>query len=279
MTFPILDAILFAILQGITELFPISSLGHGVLVPAWLHWAIDRQSPAFLPFMVVLHLGTAAALLLYFWRDWAALIGGFVKARGGFGNEDSRLMWRLVFGTIPAVVLAVLFEKKIKSLFVSPTVVLVFLAVNGLILLIGDRLKRRRAHRDLDDLSAPGAIAIGTAQALALIPGISRSGATLVAGLAQGLDYASAARFSFLLATPIIAAAGVWEMPKLLHLGPDVQWGLMASCGLIAGALAYASTWLLMRYFKRSEVESLRPFGWYCLAVGLGGLAVTFGMH
>ncbi|MBV8656543.1 MAG: undecaprenyl-diphosphate phosphatase [Burkholderiales bacterium] len=278
MTFPILDALLFAILQGITELFPISSLGHGVLVPAWLHWAIDRQSPAFLPFMVVLHLGTATALLLYFWRDWAALIAGFLKARGGFGNEQSRLMWRLVFGTLPAVVLAVLFEKKIKALFVSPTIVLVFLAVNGLILLVGDRLKRRRAHRDLDDLSAPGAVAIGTAQALALIPGISRSGATLVAGLAQGLDYASAARFSFLLATPIIGAAGVWEMPKLRHLGPDVQWGLMIACGVVAGTLAYASTWLLMRYFKRSEVESLRPFGWYCLAVGLGGLAYTF-MH
>ncbi|MBV8467127.1 MAG: undecaprenyl-diphosphate phosphatase [Burkholderiales bacterium] len=276
MTLPLIQAILFAVLQGITELFPISSLGHGVIVPTWLHWAIDPREPAFLPFMVVLHLGTAAALLLYFWRDWAELIGGFLRAKGGFGNEQSRLMWRLMFGTIPAGLIAFALEKQIRALFTSTTVVLVFLAVNGVILLIGDQLKRRRAHRDLDDLSAGGAIGIGVAQALALIPGISRSGVTLVAGLAQGLDYVSSARFSFLLATPIIAAAGMHQVPKMIKLGPTVPWPLVIACGVIAGVLAYLSTWVLMRWFKKSEIESLRPFGYYCLIVGIGGLVANF---
>jgi undecaprenyl-diphosphatase len=274
MTFNVLQAILFAILQGVTELFPISSLGHGVLIPTWLNWSIDPRQESFLPFMVVLHLGTATALLVYFWRDWADLLGGFARARGGFGNEQSRLMWRLVFGTLPAVVIGALLEKQIRALFASTTVVLAFLAINGLLLLVGDRLKKRRAHRDLDDLSAGGAVGIGLAQALALIPGISRSGVTLVAGLSQGLDYASSARFSFLLATPIIAGAGAHQMLKMVKLTTQVPWMLVIGCGVLAGVMAYLSTWLLMRYFKKSEVESLRPFGWYCLVVGLGGLAV-----
>ena len=267
-----IEALLFAVIQGVSELFPVSSLGHGALIPDWLHWSINRTSPDFLPFMVVLHLGTAAALLLYFRRDWLQLISGFLKARGKADNPEARLLWLLIAGTVPAGLLGLLLEKQLRALFASATAVLIFLSLNGLLLLWGDRLKRRQAHLDLERLSLSGAIKIGAGQALALLPGFSRSGSTLVAGLAHGLDYASSARFSFLLATPIIAAAGVLEVPKLAH--SQASAGLLLSCGLLSGACAYASTAFLMRYFKKSEIESLRPFGYYCLLVGLGGLLI-----
>jgi len=267
-----IEAILFAIIQGVSELFPISSLGHGILIPDWLHWSLNRTHPDFLPFMVMLHLGTAAALLLYFRHDWAALIGGFIKARGRADNAEARLMWRLIAGTIPAGLIGLLLEKQLRILFGSATAVLVFLALNGLLLLWGERLGKRHAHMELDQLSIVGAIKIGAGQALALLPGISRSGVTLISGLLHGLDHASAARFSFLLATPIIAAAGVLEIPKLLHAGHAQPWGLLLASAAVAGICAYASTWFLMRYFKKTEIESLRPFGLYCLVLGVGGL-------
>ena len=139
-----IEALLFAIIQGISELFPVSSLGHGVLIPDWLHWSINRTSPDFLPFMVVLHLGTAAALLLYFRRDWLQLIGGFLKAGGKASNPDARLLWLLIAGTIPAGLLGLLLEKQLRALFTSATAVLIFLSLNGLLLLWGDRLKRNK---------------------------------------------------------------------------------------------------------------------------------------
>lgn len=271
-----IEALLFAIIQGISELFPISSLGHGVLIPDWFHWSINRLHPSFLPFMVMLHLGTAAALLIYFRHDWYRLIGGFIRAGGRATNDDARLMWLLIAGTIPAGLLGLLLEKKLRILFTSTTAVLVFLALNGLLLLWGDRLKKARAHLDLSRLSISGAIKIGLGQALALLPGFSRSGATLVAGLAHGLDYASSARFSFLLATPIITAAGILEIPKLAHSSTPPPWLLFIGCGLVSGLCAYLSTWFLMKYFKKAEIESLRPFGYYCLLVGIIGLAIKF---
>ncbi|WP_287882444.1 undecaprenyl-diphosphate phosphatase [Aquitalea sp.] len=266
------EALLFAVIQGISELFPVSSLGHGILIPDWLHWSLNRSNPDFLPFMVMLHLGTALALLLFFYRDWLQLIAGFIRAKGGSSNPEARLMWRLLAGTIPAGLLGLLLEKQLRVLFGSATAVLVFLSINGLLLLWGERLGQRRAHKSLDELSITGAIKIGSGQALALLPGISRSGVTLISGLAHGLDHASAARFSFLLATPIILAAGILEIPKLAHAGHAQPWGLLLACGAVAGLCAYASTWFLMRYFKKTEIESLRPFGWYCLLLGLGGL-------
>ncbi len=269
---PIVEAILFAILQGVTELFPISSLGHGVIVPDLFHWQMDRNSEAFLPFMVVLHLGTAAALLVYFRRDWIDLFRGFFRANGKPDNPQSRLLWQLAVGTLPAGLLGLLFEKKLRLLFGNTTLVLVFLSVNGVILLVGDRLKRRGGGKPLDALGYGSALRIGFAQALALFPGISRSGSTLVAGLGSGLDYASAARFSFLLATPIILAAGLLEIPKLLHMTGDIPFALIGICGVISGVCAYLSIWFLMRYFNRHDVEALRPFGWYCLTVGILGL-------
>ncbi len=271
-----IEALLFAVIQGVSELFPISSLGHGILIPDWLHWSLNRSNPDFLPFMVMLHLGTAIALLLYFHRDWQQLIGGFLRARGRADNAEARLMWRLIAGTIPAGLIGLLLEKQLRVLFSSATAVLVFLTLNGLLLLWGERLGKRQPHKDLDQLTILGAIKIGSGQALALLPGISRSGVTLLSGLAHGLDHASAARFSFLLATPIIAAAGVLEIPKLAHAGHAQPWGLLLACGALAGLCAYASSWFLMRYFKKTEIESLRPFGLYCLALGIGGLLMKF---
>jgi len=274
-----LDLLLLAILQGITELFPISSLGHSVLVPALLHWPISRDAPWFLPYIVVLHLGTAAALFIYFWRDWLTLLGGTMAARGSFKDPQARLFWLLVCGTVPAALLGLMLEHRIRDLFAGFTVAAVFLMVNGVLLLAGDLLKRRLGSSDPSSLGAGKALLIGCAQALALIPGISRSGVTLVAGILGGLDYAASARFSFLLATPIIGAAGVLEIPKLLLQHASLPDGLMPVIllgGLLSGVFAWLSTWFLMRWFKSHELMALRPFGIYCLLAGATALLIAY---
>ncbi|MBV8045524.1 MAG: undecaprenyl-diphosphate phosphatase [Paludibacterium sp.] len=267
-----LHAILFAIMQGISELFPVSSLGHGVILPDLLHWNLDRQDPSFLAFMVMLHLGTALALFIYFYRDWLSLLGGFIRAGGRPVTPESRLVWLLIAGTVPAGLIGLLLEKKLRALFGSTTFVLAVLIVNGIILIAGDMMRQSGRGRTLDELSFFGALKIGLVQALALIPGISRSGVTLIAGLRQGLSYAASARFAFLLATPIIGAAGVLEVPKLLHEKSQIPLSLALGCGLLSGFFAYLSTWVLMRYFNKHEIQALRPFGWYCIGLGLVGL-------
>lgn len=268
-----LHMLLFAMMQGITELFPISSLGHGVLMPALLGWNLNRHNPDFLPFLVVLHLGTASALLLFFWRDWKDILTGVLQSRGRPSNDHARLFWLLVVASIPAGLLGLLFEKKLKLLFGSVTIVTVFLILNGVVLLVGDALKHRRASHQLENMGWRRALAIGVAQAFALFPGFSRSGVTLVGGLATGLDYAASARFTFLMATPIIAAAGLLEVPKLFKAHVHMDPGLVFLSGLVAGGFAYLSTWILMRYFNTHEVKALRPFAFYCIAAGLAVLA------
>jgi len=262
---------ILAILQGVTELFPISSLGHSVLVPALLHWPIDRDAPWFLPYIVVLHLGTAAALFIYFWDDWRKLLAGTWAARGRPGDPAARLFWLLACGTVPAGLLGFLLEHKVRELFSGFVVAAVFLMLNGFVLLLGDRLKQHDGAAAPEALSWRTAFLIGCAQALALIPGISRSGVTLVAGLMGGLGYTASARFSFLLATPIIAAAGLLEIPKLLRqhtaLPPELMFSIVAG-GLLAGVFAWLSTWFLMRWFRSHELMALRPFGVYCLLAG-----------
>lgn len=274
-----LHLLILAIIQGVTELFPISSLGHSILVPAVLHWPINREAPWFLPYIVVLHLGTATALFIYFWRDWFTLLGGAWKARGNVQDAQARLFWLLVVGTIPAGLIGLALEHRIRALFGGFAVAAVFLMVNGVILLIGDALKHRAARHELTNMGWGRAFGIGIAQALALIPGISRSGATLVAGVWSGLDYASSARFSFLLATPIIAAAGLLEIPKLVKPHAVLPEGLLLTIvlgGILAGVFAWLSTWLLMRYFRKTEVTALRPFGIYCLLAGAVALLLHF---
>jgi undecaprenyl-diphosphatase len=268
-----IQAFAIAVLQGATELFPVSSLGHAVVLPAVLGWNLDQHAPAFLPFLVMLHLGTAAALLLYFWRDWLSLALGVLGLASRHQIRESRRVFLLiVVATIPAVVVGFTLEHFLRRLFAAPTLAAAFLVANGLLLLVGERL-RRRTHRPLSSLGVADALSIGLWQCTALIPGISRSGATIVGGLLRGIDHADAAHFSFLIATPIILGATVLEVPKLLHAGmPPGVFGLAAAAAVVAGATAFASTAFLMRYFRRHDAWALNPFAYYCIAVGLASV-------
>ena len=250
---------------------PVSSLGHGVILPSLLGWNIDQESPTFLPFFVVLHLGTAAALFVFFWREWVSVIRGFfrtLRARDLESDREGRLAWLLLAGTIPTGLVGIAFQKALSANFARPALAAVFLVVNGVLLLLGERLRLRRLKRGASELSFWQAVAVGTSQVLALIPGISRSGVTLVGGMASGLGAETAARFSFLLATPIILAAGVLEVPKLVEFGTPHTLGVAILGGIVAGAAAYASTALLMLLFRRREIEALGPFGYYCIGAG-----------
>jgi undecaprenyl-diphosphatase len=268
------QAIFIAILQGLTELFPVSSLGHAVVLPRLLGWDLDENAAYFLPFLVVLHLGTAAALLLYFWRDWIGLLLG-VLGRGS--PEERRAQWRLaaliVIATIPAVIFGFALRKPLGVLFGAPVIAAIFLVVNGGVLFVGERLRRRGGDRQLDDMSWGGALLIGLLQSTALIPGISRSGATMVGGLLIGLRHQAAAHFSFLIATPIILGAAVLEVPKILREGAHIN-GIAWLAGLVAGVTAFLSVAFLMRYFRRHDFEALDPFAYYCWAAG----AISLGL-
>ncbi len=281
MTF--LQAIFFAVVQGVSELFPVSSLGHAVILPAVLGWHIDQDAPQFLPFLVVLHLGTATALLIYFWREWWGLLLALLR-RGEEIADRRHLVALLVIGTLPAVVLGFIFEHRLRHLFGSPVAAAFFLIINGFVLFGGERLRRRalraRDRRELGDANWRDAFFVGLWQTLAFLPGISRSGATIVGGLLVGLRHEDAARFSFLLATPVIAGAAVLEIPKLRHLpiaagATAVSGGTLWIAGLVAGVTAYASTAFLLRYFRSHEENpALDPFAYYCWAVGLLALVL-----
>src|SRR5581483_6675257 len=194
------QAIILAVVQGITELFPISSLGHAVLMPAILGWNVDENAAGFLPFLVVMHLGTAIALLLYFWRDWLDFALAVLVRRGPRAQAERRLFWRVVVATLPAVVIGGLFEHLLKKGFGAPMIAAAFLVLNGVMLFAAERW-RGRHDRALRDLGWLQALMIGFWQCLALIPGLSRSGATMAGGFLAGLDHEDAARFSFLTAT------------------------------------------------------------------------------
>jgi undecaprenyl-diphosphatase len=273
-----LQALVIAILQGITELFPVSSLGHAVVLPRLLGWNIDQHDPAFLPFLVVLHLGTAAALLAYFWRDWLSLVLAFFGA-GPVAERQAqwRLLWLIVVATIPAALIGYGFEKYLRTLFGSPVIAAAFLVVNGGLLFVGERLRRKGGTRVLGEMSWREALLIGLWQSTALIPGISRSGATIIGGLLIGFHHREAAHFSFLIAAPIILGAGVHEVPHLFHPEVAAHFGaLVWIAGLVAGITAYASTAFLMRYFRRHDFDALDPFAYYCWGAGLISLALFF---
>jgi undecaprenyl-diphosphatase len=277
-----LQALVLALLQGVSELFPISSLGHTILLPAVLHWTnINRADPSFLAFVVVLHLGTALALIVFYRREWAAIVRALVVSviRGKLSGERfERIGWLLVIGTLPVGILGVLFEAPVRALFGSPAPAAIFLAINGLIMFAGEALRRRqlvdpaRADRPLETLSYAGSVAIGFAQSFALLPGISRSGASMVAGLLCDLDHEDAAHFSFLLATPVIFAAALLETHYLFAPGAHVVAFQAVAGGVVAAIAAYLSVAFLTRYFKTND---LRPFGWYCLIAGLVCFALS----
>ena len=268
-----LQSILIAILQGATELFPVSSLGHAVVLPALFKTGIDQHSPEFLPFLVMLHLGTATALLAYFWRDWWA-IGIGVLGLGDDVSEARRVFLLIIVATIPAVIVGFALEKLVRGLFGSPLIAASFLMVNGGVLLFGERL-RGKGNRPVSSLTKLDALVIGCFQCLALIPGISRSGVTIVGGLLRGVDHEGSAHFSFLIATPIILGATVLEVPKLLHEHvPEGVFAMSAIAAVVAGITAYLSTWFLMRYFKNQDSWALTPFAIYCLLAGAASVGV-----
>src|SRR5689334_16896500 len=275
------------LLQGASELFPVSSLGHAVIVPSILHWDFKQSDPSFVPFLVLLHIGTATALLVLYRSQWVAIIRGFFTAaiRGQIKTDSERLAMLLLVGTIPAAVLGVFLESRIKSFFASPFVAAVFLIVNGL-LMLGFEMIRRRSERgstraeqeahfgQAERISFRAAAIVGACQALAFVPGISRSGVTIGGGLVAGLRHQEAARFSFLLATPTIFGAGIVEVPQLFTSGvPLAQYAVAA---VLSGLAAYASARFLLRYFRSGRLD---PYGFYCIAAGLVSLALLrFGL-
>lgn len=293
----LLHAIVISLLQGAFELFPVSSLGHSVLVPALLGWdewkAGDPHNASFVAFVVVLHLGTAVALLTFFWRDWLRIIGAVLRSIGNRKLSDDpreHFGWLIAVGTIPAGILGFLLEKPLKDLFGKPALIALFLVLNGGMMLAGERLRRRQRvavaagdggvatmtrGKEIADVGFGEGIGVGTAQALALLPGFSRSGATITGGLLVGLRHEEAARYSFMLATPIILAAGVLEVPKLFAADANIGLGLAAMGFVISGTTAYLAVRFLLKYF---ETERLDPFGYYCIAFGVFCLAI-FGVR
>lgn len=255
-----------SVLQGVTELFPVSSLGHTLLVPAVLGMHLDKQAPQLLPFLVALHLGTALALFVYFGRRWVQLIGGFFGSLTGRHTADGHMAWALIIGTIPAGLIGLLLEKRLERLFHDMRIVAAALIVNGILLWIGDRIQRHRAL----SLASPSRLTygqaawVGIAQIGALIPGFSRSGLTMIAGAQVGLSAEKAAEFSFLLGTPIILAAGILELPKLMHVHGQMADALLG--GVLTFFAALLSVRFLMKYFEGRG--RLATFGVYCVIAG-----------
>ncbi|MGN6171667.1 MAG: undecaprenyl-diphosphate phosphatase [Streptosporangiaceae bacterium] len=341
-----LEAAVVGLIQGVTELFPVSSLGHNVLIPALIggSWARDlnvaaTESP-YLAFIVGLHVATAIALLIYFWRDWVRIIKGFFSslrqiARPAAGttrwmlqSPDEQLAWLIILATIPVGLAGLVFEHVFRVIFGRPAYAAVFLIINGLILLGGERFRRRASLEADEEIAAqreaaerehalagagggyatpyPGrarhaasrrdprleemdnafesddrlsrmgygqALIIGSAQVLALLAGISRDGVTMVAGMARGLSREDAARFAFLLATPVILAAGALKIPDLMGpLGNDIH-GQVVVGSVLSGVGAYVSVKYLVRYFR---TRTLTPFGIYCIIAGLASIAYLY---
>ena len=293
-TLTYLQSVTIGLLQGVTELFPVSSLGHSVLVPAWIggSWADlvtqgdsgDSGSSPYLAFIVALHVATALALLVFYRRDWIAIIGGFITVLRTRRVETStqRLAVLVVVATVPVGITGLLLEHPLRTLFAKPLAAAVFLTINGVILGAGEVLRRRAAgrpvaatpgasttgtltHRSLETLEYREAAVIGVFQTFALLAGISRSGITMVGGLVRGLDHEDAAKLSFLLATPVILAAGVLKLPSLAGPAGSGIAGQVVVGAIVAGLAAYASLRFLTRYF---QTRTLVPFEVYSLVAG-----------
>jgi undecaprenyl-diphosphatase len=286
------QAIVLGILQGATELFPISSLGHTVLFPTLFGWngLVDAQSQSesyWLALVVMLHVGSALGLLFYFRRDWVEIVRAFFHTLSTRRAQTSteRLAWLIIVASIPAGVIGLVFERELRRLTAKPEVAAIFLMVNGLVLFAAEWFRRRAqvrelavaegakpdGGRELDTLEYREAFVVGVAQSTALIAGISREGVTMGAGLARGLDHSDSARFAFLLATPIILAAGLFKLPDLLgHLGDGVRGQALVAC-VAAAVTAVFTVTFLVKYFK---TRTLIPFAIYCLV--FGGIMVVY---
>lgn len=275
----VFQVLVLALLQGVTELFPVSSLGHTVILPSLLRWNINQADPTFLAFVVLLHVGTATALVIYFWRDWVDIVSAVLRsviAGRMQGTPNERLGWRLIAGTIPVGIIGTVFQKQVQALFANPRAAALFLIVNGVIMFLGERLRRQAVTAEegrtaLDRLPLRTAIGVGSAQILALLPGISRSGSSMVAGLFANLTHEAAARFAFLLATPVILGAGVLKIPDLFTPTALPHLPVYLLGGVAAGVAAFLSVAYLMRYFR---VGRLDPFAIYCAAFGILSLVL-----
>jgi undecaprenyl-diphosphatase len=290
-----LEAGVIGAVQGVAELFPISSLGHSILIPAWVggSWSrdLDVSSPEspYLAFIVGLHVATALALIIYFWRDWVRIIRGLATSivRREVADADQKLAWLLVLATIPVGLVGLIFEHWLRTHLGKPNPAAAFLVLNGLVLLGAEWMTRRAGDLDTEYVderesgpesdarlarqSVAGAVLVGSAQILALAPGLSRSGVTMVAGLFKGLSREDAARFSFLLATPVILAAGALKLGDLSGpLGNGIR-GQVLFGSVLSGVGAYLSVRFLTRYFAH---RSLRPFGVYCILAGVASLVL-----
>jgi undecaprenyl-diphosphatase len=271
------QAVILGLLQGFSELFPISSLGHSVILPKLLGWNIHQNDKYFITFLVATHLATAIVLLGFFWRDWVRIVKGLGRSLRDRGidpeDTDAKLGWLLVVGTIPAGILGLLLEHALRDVFASAPSAALFLALNGVLLFAAERLRRRAPAVETDDdarlarqLTWRSAVSVGAAQAIALIPGFSRSGATMGGGLLVGLTNRDAARFAFLLATPIIGAAAILKLPELFGPEGDGIRGPALVGALCSAVTAYLAVRFLMRFF---ETRTLTPFAVYCLAAGI----------
>jgi undecaprenyl-diphosphatase len=287
------QAAVLGVLQGISELFPISSLGHTVLFPTLFGWhalvkAQSRPESFWLAFVVMLHVGSAVGLLVYFWRDWVQLVTAWFRTlvRRRIETPMERLAWLIVIASIPAGILGLVLEHPLRVALSKPLSAAIFLMVNGLILFGGERVRRRAevralairrgadssGDRDLDTLEFREAAVVGLAQSAALLPGISRDGVAMTAGLARGLNHEDSARFAFLLATPLILAAGLFKLPDLTGpLGNGIRGQALVGA-LCAAVLAWVTVRFLVNYFK---TKTLRPFAVYCLLFGLAMVIYT----
>jgi len=268
------QAAVLGALQGITELFPVSSLGHTVLLPSLFGWHLDQASPQFVAFIILTHLATALVLLGFFWRDWLNIVSGIfrtLKVRR-ISEEDSygKLGWLIVLSTVPVGVLGLLFQEQLTQLFAAPKLVAGALILNGALLFAGEKLRTRAPEGKVDDralarLSWLQAVGVGIAQCFALIPGFSRTGATMTASLYNGLSHENSARYAFLLATPVIFAASLLKVPDLFADG-GVAAGPAFFGALCSAIAAYFSIRFLTKYF---ETKTLTPFAVYCVLAGI----------
>jgi undecaprenyl-diphosphatase len=287
------QAIVLGALQGVTELFPISSLGHTVLFPTLFGWnkLVDAQSESesfWLALVVLLHVGSALGLLAYFWSDWVQIVRAFFRTLGTRRIETptERLAWLIIVASVPAGIIGLALEHELRTITAKPELAAIFLTVNGCLLIAAERFRRRAAVRELairEGAKADGgrelrtleyreALVIGTAQTTALVAGISRDGVTMGAGLARGMDHSDSARFAFLLATPIILAAGIFKLPDLLgHNGDGIRGQAAVAC-VTAAVVAYFTVAFLVRWFK---TKTLIPFAVYCLVFGFAMVIYT----